>query len=305
MTIYGHGYRARLAGYAPEPVWRRLWPIARHEFRTLFRTVWGVVLFVFCLLPSVFNLVVMLITLGVLQIGALPRNMPRHMPRGMSRELGNVANMLPDHVEFYVESILERSLLQLLILTAFVGCRAIAKDRASNALELYWTRGIGPRGYFFAKWGGSFLLLLLVAVVAPLMVWVVGVFVAEDWGFLQDTIGFMPRVLLGHGLFVAVVAWLALSISGMVQQPNFASVLWLILVAGSGAVAALLSELLDDAGWTRYLGLWQSLGDLDRWIAGAPLLGDSGPHAAVSVLVYVAVLTLLMLRRMRRQEAIA
>jgi hypothetical protein len=35
MTIYDRGYRQ--ADFVPEPTWRRLWPIAQHEFRGLFR----------------------------------------------------------------------------------------------------------------------------------------------------------------------------------------------------------------------------------------------------------------------------
>lgn len=299
MTIYDRGYRQ--ADFVPEPAWRRLWPIAQHEFRGLFRGGWGVALFLLCILPSIVNLVILLIALGVLQFGGAPPGM-RRMSRGMGEQ---IARLLPDRIEFHVDAILQTSMPAFLILVALLGSRAIAKDRASNALELYWTRGIGPRGYFLAKWFGTFLLLLLVAVVAPLLVWTTGVLVAEDWGFLQDTIGFMPRVLLGHAVLAALLAWIGITISAMAQTPNFASVLWLMLLAGSGAVAGVLTGLLDDPGWCRCVWLWQSLADFDRWLAGVPLAGGVAGNAAVALGGYLAALTLLALRRLRRQEAIA
>lgn len=300
MTIYEHGYRE--ARYAPSPAWRRLWPIARMELRALFRGGWGVAAFVACLVPSIVNLVLMLLSLGVLKFDGAPRGLQRQLPRGMQQQLLRV---LPDHIQFHVESIVMDSLLPILIITAWVSCRAVAKDRAMNALELYWTRGISPRGYFVAKWFGSFLLLSIVTVLAPFLVWATGVLVAEDWGFLQDTIGFMPRVLLAHALFAAAIAWMCVCLSSLVRSAIFASMLWLLLVGLSGAMAGVLSHLIEGSSWTRSLGLWQSLSDLDRCIAGAPLQAGSAGEALAGVFGYLAVLTLMMLRTMRRQEAIA
>lgn len=292
MTIYGRGYRD--AVWLPVPASRRWLPLAQMEFRSLFRSRWGIGLFVFCLLPSIINLVLLLVALGVLRWNGAP-------PR-LGRRMGDqLAAMLPDRAEFFVESITERSLVALLILTALVGCRAIAKDRASNALELYWTRGIGPGGYFAGKWLGSFLLLLVLTVAAPLLVWLTGVLVAEDWGYLQDTVGFMPRVLLAHALFAAALAWLSVAVSGLMTAPNFAMVTWLLLVAGSGAVAGILGELVPAVGWLRHLGLWAALGDTDRWIAGT--LADAGV-APLSLAAWLLLPSSLLLLRLRRQEAV-
>ncbi|GAB4138950.1 MAG: hypothetical protein Fur0037_04920 [Planctomycetota bacterium] len=296
MTIYGIGYRR--AEFAPEPAWRRLGPIASLEFRTIFRSRWGVALFLGCLAPSVVNLVVMLMAMGVLRVG--------DMQRRMAGDVGaQFARWIPDRIEFYVEPIVQESTPLFLVLTALVGCRAIAKDRSTNALELYWTRGIGPLGYFAAKWLGSFLLLAMVGIAGPLLVWLTGVFIAEDWGFLGDTIGIVPRALAAHAVFCGELALLAMAISGSVRSPNFASVTWLLLIAGTGALAGVLGEILRGHQWPMHLSLYTALSDLDRWIAGAPLEGASGQSALLASGGYVAVMLLLMARSMRRRGAVA
>ena len=53
--------KRRSARASNEPAWRRLWPIAQHEFRGLFRGGWGVALFLLCILPSIVNLVILLV----------------------------------------------------------------------------------------------------------------------------------------------------------------------------------------------------------------------------------------------------
>ncbi len=289
MTIYGVGYRS--LQFEPQPVRERLQPIVSLEFRTLFRTRFGVALFLFCLLPSIVNLVVLLMQMGVLQFG------------------GGMTGMLPerlraDHVMFYVDSIVADSFAPFLILSALVSSRAIAKDRAANALELYWTRGITPAGYMLAKFLGSFLLLCLMCVVAPVVLWVMGVLLAEDWTFLRNTIRFMPRVVAGLLAFTVLLGFLPVAFSALAGTANLASVMWCMLIVGTTGFARVLAELTEDAAWMPAVSLWDAAGTVARAIAGMPQPDGSVGNALLALFVAGGVLTALMVRRLRLREAI-
>ena len=80
MAIYGTGYRT--LSYQPTPIWRRLWAVAREELRVLFRRRWGIVVYVICLMPTIFSLLIMLARIGV-----WPTGMQRSLQRmgGASR----------------------------------------------------------------------------------------------------------------------------------------------------------------------------------------------------------------------------
>ncbi len=169
MTIFGLHYRP--APYTPTGRLLRLWPLAAMELRSLFKSIWGVLLFGACALPTLGRMFFLLIWLGVIAFGR--RGAPRDMPSEM-------VEFVPTNVDFYVEQVVapEQGMLVFLLLTAFVSSRAVAKDRATSALELYWTRGISPFGYFAAKWFGTFLLVASLTVLAPLFLWVIGVLFA-------------------------------------------------------------------------------------------------------------------------------
>ncbi|HLQ36213.1 MAG TPA: hypothetical protein VK348_00325, partial [Planctomycetota bacterium] len=252
MTIYGVGYRPLQVALL-SPV-RRLWPLVVLEFKSLFRTRWGVVGFLLCLMPQIVSLMVLLARMNVLNF--IGHGGPRP-PRGM-RMPDEALRLDPTAVQFYVEPIMapNQGLTTMLILTAMVTSRAIAKDRGANALELYWTRGISPLGYFFAKWLGSFLLVGLVTVAMPLLLWLIGVFLAEDWSFFQDTVKFMPRALLGLATFSAVMCYCAITLSAFANSANIASILWCLLLIGSLAVGNMLAGILHQPEFVARLSLW-------------------------------------------------
>ena len=172
MAIYGVGYRA--LDYRPTGTWSRLWPIAWQEYRGLFRRRLGVTAFVICLAPGLFNLVAMLLQTGLLQLGVGQERIQR------AAQLN--PRLDPSQIEFFLTSALAEPppFVVFLVLTSLVSCRAIAKDRQSGAFEIYWTRGVGPRGYFLAKWLGSFLLCATVFVAVPLVIWVLAILMSQS-----------------------------------------------------------------------------------------------------------------------------
>lgn len=303
MTIYGVGYRS--LDYEVEPRHKRWWPVLVREFRTLFGNKWGVFLFIACLLPALASLTILLLQMGVLRIGNVDFEFSVMMDR--VQPLWRDSTFNARSVLFYVEPVYGWGFLPFLVMSSWVSSRGIAKDKQTNALEIYWTRGIGPVEYFLAKWLGSAFLIGLLFVVAPLVLWILGVFMAEDWSFLQETIGFMPAALLSTALFTLVLTYMPTAISAMSKRPNLAVVLWLFLIVGSAAVGNILRLILRDDSWV-FLSPWESMRRLVQWMCGVEPSGFTSfsPGAALaSVLFYVGALTVFAVRRLRLREAVA
>jgi ABC-type transport system involved in multi-copper enzyme maturation permease subunit len=297
MTIYGTQYRP--APYAPTSAWTRLLPIVRLEFTSLFRSRWGIVAFCLCLFPSVIRLVMLLIWVGVLSFGGPIRRMQGNAPRELQE-------LMPDSARFYVEPIVapEHGFMVFVLLTTLVTARAIAKDRSTNALEFYWTRGISPLGYFGAKWLGSFLLVSTMTVAAPVVLWVVGSLLSDDWTFLHDTAGFMPGAVAGLLVFTASLTGICILLSAIAGSPNVAMILWCLLLGGSLALGQVVQGMSGRVGIGTACSLFEAAGALARALAGIPQRGVSVGGAAALLLGSGAVLAALARRRLRLQEAV-
>lgn len=299
MTIYGTGYRA--LDYQPTSGLARLWPIATNEFRSMFRPRFGVwamyVTLLVCCFPFLLRLFLLAVRLGVAQFGALDGRGPFGA--------GGSAIWDPETIEFYLHPVLAQSSFAFVIVTCLVSCRAMAKDRVTDALEIYWTRGITPYGYFLAKWFGSLLLLGALFVGLPLLVWIIGVLMAPDWGLLQATVGSMPRMLLALVSVTVVLSYLPVAFSVLAGTPNLATVLWLVLLLGSYSLGQVLAHVVRDELWYLAISPWESARRLAEWIAGTAPTYEFSPATAASFLgTYAAVLSLLMQRRLRLVEAI-
>lgn len=292
------GYR--VAEYRPVAAWWRWWPLAEREFLAIFRTRWGVGLFFVCLMPTVIRLVMLLIVFGVLNFG--PPSLRTRIPtRG-----GELGAIDPHRVEFYVDPVLQvmPGMVCALLLTTLFVARAIASDRTTNALELYWTRGISPWSYLLAKWVGSLLLMGTFTVAAPLTLWLTGGFLAEDWTLLSSTAAPFASALAG--LLVATAAWTAAGVllSAACRSPNAAMVLWCMLLVGTKSVGVVLARLAQEPQLRSCLSVWDAGGVVARAIAGLPQREASVPGAFALLIGMIAVLFVLARRRLRLVEAV-
>lgn len=290
MTIHGSGYRR--AGYRPTPVARRIWAVAREEARLLFRTRLGVVVYGICQLPVAIAVVILLLAMGVIEIGAgiAPARFVRP---------GTLLD--PASHAFFLDARLKTTgFLTFVVLTCLVSCRAIAKDRAAGALEIYWTRGITPGGYFLGKWAGSFLLLASVFVAGPALQWGMGIWVAPDWSYLDQTLGFVPRALAGLAVLSALGSLMAVTFSALAGTPGLATVAWLVLLLGTEAVARLLARLFGDVWSFKALAPWDALKRVVEWIAGVRPLQDYPVElAAAGLAATLLALGAALVRRLR------
>lgn len=300
-TIHGTGYRQ--LEYEPTPRWARIWPIAVLEFKSLFRRRFGNWLYFVCFGPSLFMLGVMIVYLNQAQIMG-----NEDAGQMIDRMLGTGGGAFyPRAASFYIEPTLSWNFIVFLFLTFLVSCRAIAKDRAANALEIYWTRGITPLDYFVGKWLGSILLLGLPMAVCPTVIWLVGVLSAEDWTFFQDTAGFVLPAIAGLIGFTAVMTGIPTAFSALCRNPNFAAILWLMLVTGTTLLANLLAhEVMRGDQWISAISPWEGGAHIVRSMTGAPTNFSYDAWGAAFILGGICfVLVLLVLRKLRLREAVA
>ena len=281
--------------------WRRLWPLARQEMMSLFRTKWGVALYFICLFPAMGRLVMLLIIFGVIDFG------PRALRQRLTDRMGSeIAQLNPQHAAFYIEPVLVvlPGMIFFLLLTAMVVARSIARDRATNALELYWTRGISPWGYVLAKWWGGFLITATLTVVVPATLWLTAVLLADDWTLLTDTAPQLAQGLLGLVAMTAMWTAIGTLLSAVCSSANLAMVAWCMLLVGSSAVGFILSQALREPWMRSCLSFWDAGGVLVRYFAGLPQRQVYVPGATVTLTVLLVALLLAARRRMRVVEAL-
>lgn len=294
MAIFERGYRD--LKYQATGAFARLWPIARFELAAIFRMRFGSIIFVACLAPTIGQLIFLLVRAGIWEVAPSGRG-------GGAIPFGD--HLDPAAASFFLWPITTMSLVPFLVMTTLVSVRAIAKDRAAGALEIYWTRAISPWGYFVAKWYGSFLLLAAAFVAAPFVLWLTSVLLAPDWSQFENTIAVMPRVLLGLIWLSATLALLAVSVSALASTPNMAAIAWLFLVVGTAFLGQILRRVLGE-NWTTAINPWLAGKRVVESIAGVTPFFDYSPWAAFTWITGTAVALLVLAgRRLRVLEAVA
>lgn len=297
MTIHGLHYRP--LEYTPVGTAGRMAPVVMLEFRALFRSRWGVALFALCMLPNLVSLVLLAMQMGILEFGpARVRDMAFRLSPGWMNSYS---------ADFYLWPGLRgaKSMLTFLAITGMVTSRSIARDRQAGALEMHWTRGITPGQYFAARWFGSFMLVSLGIVLAPTLLWLIGLLTAPDTGFFESTISVFPWVLCSLFLFTAVLTLLASALSAIPAHPNGAMILWVLLLAGTATGGFILEQILPGSNGTEAISPWRCAERLADAIAGVPSTLPFGPGLAALVLAgYLGVLGVLAARRLRLREAV-
>ncbi|MFO1051269.1 MAG: hypothetical protein U1F36_03515 [Planctomycetota bacterium] len=292
MTVFGSGYRA--LDYQPTSMLRRLWALAVLDVRAPFRTKFGTILFLLCQLPGYAALVLLLIWSGFWQLGNA-RNQAMHATGAMS----------PTEVDFYLScATSQQAFLTITTLVTFTVARAIAKDRASQAIEILWTRGITPIGYFAGRVLGAVCLLGLGIVVMPALLWVFAWINAVDGTFLSSTIAFLPRLFAALLFHTVAVAFLATAISCLPRTANVASILWAMLLVGGRSLGTMVTHFASDPVY-RALGPWDDIRRVTEAIAGVqPAVEFPLGDAVVGCIVLAVAAVVVVFRRLRMVEAI-
>lgn len=299
MTIFDTGYSS--LQYQPIGPWARLWPLIRQEFLQLFKTRKGLLVFLVCIAFVVIKAFILWVRLA-------PDS--EMMEKGMDMMERVSPSLSPFKREFYLNHATDWGWLPFLLLTGLVGVRSVAADKAANALEIYWTRGISPWGYFLGKWMGSALLLAAAFLAGPLVLWIYGLLSAPSLRYFETTIQFMPQVLMALALGCLVLAFLAVGFSAMSNSPNVATFSWLLMIGVSYAIGRVLNRLaqaqmrndpeqIAELPWFKALCPFESMIRIQEDIAGV-VPGPSDFEQVWIAWVILGVLAGLVLLRLRK-----
>lgn len=302
MPIHEAGYRAYTGPMLPPG--SRWLAIVRNEFGLAFRNKKMLALYAACITPSIFLLVVVYLRyfFAGLGEGGDGRN-PFAFDRGAGPFRNSILN--PGLARFYLDTvILQGGFFAVVIYSTVVGSGIIARDRRSNAIELYMTRAVTAARYAAGKWLGVASLLGMQIVVPTLAVWLFAVFLAPDWGLLQDTIQFMPRVLAALCVFCLFHGFLVTAISASTDSPVFAALLWVTCMSFLSIMALFLRNNFGLSFWT-VLSPWQACNRIVEAIAGVAAGADYElTDAGLALGLFVGLSILLIRRGLRRVEAV-
>lgn len=294
----------REATFQPVPSGRRWWPLAAREASQLFRSRWGILLYGLCLIPFLVRAVILMIVYGVLSFG--PDALRNRLQTQPIARGGPGPELDPRSLQFYAaQAIQPPAFVFVLLLTSMVVARAIARDRTTNALELYWTRGISPAQYVLAKWAGGTLLVGSITVLAPFLLWTLAVFLAPDWSLLQNTAGGMAVLVAGLALATGVLTAIGTFVSGAAATANGAIVVWTTILVGGGAIAELLAAVLRAPELRSWVAPWTAFGVVVRDIAGLPQRNASVMGAWCCLGALLAWSCWRARKRLRMEDAIA
>ncbi len=307
MTIFDSGYSA--FRYEPVGPVGRITALARTEFGKIFKSKKGLILFIACVVYIVVLLVLVFFNLG-------PQSARSEQIQGGLEMLS--PRLSPLRREFYLGYSTDQGFLAFILLTSIIGVRSISGDRAVNALEIYWTRGITPWGYFLGKWMGSFFLLAAVFVAGPVVAWLYGLISAPDATFFEATVRFIPMLVLALVLKCLVLSFLAVGFSGLGSSPNVVTFLWLIAILGSATLVRILKmfsslqnrrnpeHISDSTDWYDALCPWDAMVRIEEHIAGLVSTTDYEVWIAWTSLGVLILFLLFRLRHhLRTTEAMA
>lgn len=293
MTVFGSGYRT--LNVPLQPTWRRLQALAVTSFKAPFARRMGLLAYLFTFLPGLGNLIFLLLTSGLITFGDSAGSGPSPAAQSIYD---------PTQARTYLRLVTDQFVQFAFALTAWITCRAIARDRVAGALELLWTRGITPVGYFVAHWLGSFTLLALPTLGCQLLIYIVAYSTSADEEFLSNSFEPFLRAFAGSAVLLAVLTFLPLCISAIVSRAQLASILWIGGLLLLGAVSVIAGSIFRDVPGVGLIAPWRAMVELASQIAGTTE-DDLLVESSLSLGFWVVLLGSLAMRRLRPTEALA
>ena len=282
MVVHDFGYRA-YEGERTSSL-TRCFELAKSEVKRAFKGKRFLLFYIFCITPAILRLVLLYVHFVVQGDEQGSRLAARMGNRGFWSILAIV-----DQPEFYFNAMLAGTMVLVLMFSAVAISGIVAKDRAENALELYFTRGITPLHYIIAKWAAAFFLMLCQLLFPILAVWILGVYIAPDWQYFADTVGFMPNLILGLSFFCASLAFLATALSTSTDSPRFALMRWF--------GAFMLLSILGTIIWQVFekpellvVSPWHVLTQVAAWLADVEI--EPGPDTKWAWLAWLGMMVL-------------
>ncbi len=300
MGVHDLGFR----GYEGErsSLLARIYALAKSDVRKHFKSWKFLIFYALCIAPALMGLFVVYIQFVVFEGQGQAFGLERF--RGRMMRGGGFFGRALDDIHFYFDLPLAMGMLFTLVFSALVGATLISQDRKSGALEIYFTRGIRPIHYFLGKWGAAAFLMASQMILPYLVVWISAVFMAPDWGYLERTAAFMPRLVLALGLFCATMSFLVAAQSVSTNSPAFSVIRWVGGIFVLWSVAFLFRRVFQENEWLA-ISPWNVVKRVSEAIADVEA-GRSFDlsYALVSFVVLILLGTYWLRRHLRPVEVI-
>lgn len=190
-----------------------------------------------------------------------------------------------------------------IILAALAGPSLIAPDLAHGALPLYFSRPLSRTEYVVAR------MLVLVGLLS-VVTWVPGIVLfwmqagMAGWGWFVGNWTFGAAVFLGFVLWILLVALVAMAASAYVKWRIVAGALTLGAFFVLAGAAELFNAVLR-VEWASAFNPGRAMNQVWRAMLGAdPLPGPSAAQCLVAVGVMVALLLMILERRLRPVQVV-
>jgi hypothetical protein len=180
-----------------------------------------------------------------------------------------------------------------LLVSYFVGRRAVGEDLHSGAMIIYLSRPISLFGYSFGKWLAAALAVAVITI-APgwLLAWLR--YVTESSASLGRLVRELGALLAGGMMLAFTFSLVMLAISSLTRRARASGILWLGVVFGSAMAAEGLARTWDFVE-LRALGVLEGNVRFTLWLLGQEQNGWMA-FAGLGGQIAWALLSLMVLR---------
>jgi ABC-type transport system involved in multi-copper enzyme maturation permease subunit len=289
MAVYKRNYTAYTG--AVTPVGTRVLVLARYAFDEAWSSKITIGLFIFCLIPCIFSLLV---------IYLVDNPLARALIGGRGPET------LAIDARFFLRILQTQSWLALVI-ASWIAPRMITFDLADNALPILLSHPISRFGYVFGKFIALFGSLSLVTWMPCLLLFVYqGYSSSQPWALSNLQIAF--GLLAGSVIWIVFLSVLGLALSSWVKWRVVATGVIFAAVFVPAGVGAIVSAVLRTR-WGLLLNIPVMMSNLWQRLLGAPAPINerfSLPTLAIAVMLSLAALVCvgMLNKRIRAREVV-
>jgi len=128
------------------------------------------------------------------------------------------------------------------LICGVVAAQLIAEDRRAKALALYFSRPIRHIDYLCGKFLAGFFFVALLLLVPPVLMYLAEIGISDVEGAAGEQLPMLLRSLLAGAVLGGALVTVALAVSACTDRTNYASLIFLGLMALSWILGVMLAE---------------------------------------------------------------
>ncbi|MCB1050857.1 MAG: ABC-2 transporter permease [Acidobacteria bacterium] len=151
----------------------------------------------------------------------------------------------------------------LFFMMIFWGSQLISKDRAANAMQIYFSKALTPVDYLLGKYMTVGILIGSVTLIPSIFMFVLGVALSPELGHFLATSWYVPIIGGVYWLFLTLsIGTMVLFFSSLFNRSYMAAVAFAGFFGFSLAVSAALTKIIGARDMVLGLNWWSTLHDI-------------------------------------------